>query len=113
METKEFSTSHVTISKFLIEAATRDVEVRVVAEALDKLFDMFSEDYTDKLCASVQLVGRLKQLQTGFKVKINMQAKQKCHDPETHAMAVMAKTNLTRFIKYKEKQGRHHQKAKN
>ena len=112
METKEPSASHVSIAKFLIEAASRDVELRVVAEALDKLFDMFAEDYTDKLCASTQLVGRLKQMQTGFKVKINMHAKQKC-DPETRAMAVMARTNLTRFIKYKEKRGRLNQNGKN
>ena len=112
METKEPSASHVSIAKFLIEAASRDVELRVVAEALDKLFDMFAEDYTDKLCASTQLVGRLKQMQTGFKVKINMHAKQKC-DPETRAMAVIARTNLTRFIKYKEKRGRLNQNGKN
>ena len=112
MERQEPSASHVSIGKFLIEAASQDVELRVVAEALDKLFDMFAEDYTDKLCASIQLVCRLKQLQTGFKVKINMHAKQK-YDPETRAMAVMAKTNLTRFIRYKEKRGRLGQNGKN
>ena len=93
---------HLTISMFLLEAASRDVELRVVAEALDKLFDMFSEDFTDELCAQVQVVQRLKQLQPGLKVKINMNRKNQKSDPDTHAMAVMAKTNLTRFIKYKD-----------
>ena len=100
---------HLTISRFLLEAASRDVELRVVAEALDKVFDMFSEDHTDKLCAQVQVVQRLKQLQPGLKVKINMNRKNQRTDPDTHAMAVMAKTNLTRFIKYKEQ----HRKSQN
>ena len=100
---------HLTISRFLLEAASRDVELRVVAEALDKVFDMFSEDYTDKLCAQVQVVQRLKQLQPGLKVKINMNRKNQRNDPDTNAMAMMAKTNLTRFIKYKEQ----HRKSQN
>jgi hypothetical protein len=93
------------IAKFLIEAAARDVDLRVVAEALDKIFDMFAEDYTDPLCVEVALVSRLKQLQPGLKVKMNM-AKQKRGDQETLALADMARLNLLRFIKYKEKTAR-------
>ena len=41
------------ILHFLLEAATRDVDLRVVAEALDKIIDIFSEDETDPLCVEV------------------------------------------------------------
>ena len=41
------------IVQFLLEAATRDVDLRVVAEALDKIIDIFSEDETDPFCVEV------------------------------------------------------------
>ena len=39
---------------FLLEAATRDVDLRVVAEALDKVIDIFTEDETDQFCVEVK-----------------------------------------------------------
>ena len=94
------------ISNFLIEAASRDVELRVVSEALDKIFDLFSEDESDELCKNVDLVSKLKKMQPGFKTKMSMYKQKfgpKKGDSETITMANMAKTNLGRFIKYKEK----------
>jgi hypothetical protein len=43
----------VPIVNFLLEAATKDVDLRVVAEAIDKVIDIFSEDETDKFCVEV------------------------------------------------------------
>jgi len=101
----------ISVANFLTEAATRDVELRVVAEALDKIFDMFAEDDTDKLCKQVGLIGKLKKLQPGFKTKMNLyKQKQKFqgkNQDETMAMANMVKNNLGRFIKYKEKRCGH------
>ena len=42
------------IVNFLVEAATRDVDLRVVAEALDKIIDIFTEDETDSFCVEVK-----------------------------------------------------------
>ncbi len=91
------------IAQFLVEAATRDVECRVIAEALDKIFDVFAEDDTDELFVELDLLSKLKQMQPGLKVKINMLKRNRGQDQETHGLVNMAKTNLVRFIKYKEK----------
>ena len=96
----------VLIANFLIEAATRDAQLKVVSEALDKIFDMFAEDETDALAVEVDLVTKLKKLQPGFKTKMSVYKQNhgaKNADTETIAMANMAKANLGRFIKYKEK----------
>ena len=89
------------IVQFLIMAATSDTELRVVSEALDKLFDVFSEDYTDSFCKKVDLVSKMRKMQPGLKVKIDQKKRQGDH--ETAAMASMAKKNLNLFIRYKEK----------
>ena len=91
------------IVQFLIMAATSDTELRVVSEALDKLFDVFAEDYTDRFCKKVELVSKMKKMQSGLKVKIGQKKRE--GDLETVAMASMAKTNLTKFIRYKENRG--------
>jgi len=95
------------VATFLTEAATRDVELRVVSEALDKIIDMFTEDETDKLCTQVGLIGKLKKLQPGFRTKLSLYKQQRKSEggnyAETIAMANMVKNNLNRFIKYKEK----------
>ncbi len=86
---------------FLIEAAAREMNLRVVAEALDKTFDMFSEDSTEPLCKKVNAVGRLSGLMPGLKTKIHIKRREL--STEDHALVTMAKTNLVRFIKYKKK----------
>jgi hypothetical protein len=95
------------VATFLTEAATRDVELRVVSEALDKIVDMFTEDETDKLCTQVGLIGKLKKLQPVFRTKLSLYKQKRKSEggnyAETIAMANMVKNNLHRFIKYKEK----------
>ena len=50
----EVTGSLSTIVTFLVEAASRDVDLRVVAEALDKIIDIFTEDETDAFCVEVR-----------------------------------------------------------
>ena len=49
----EVTGSLSTIVTFLVEAASRDVDLRVVAESLDKVIDIFTEDETDSFCVEV------------------------------------------------------------
>ena len=88
------------VAHFLLEAAARDASLRVVGEALDKIFDMFAEDSTDALCKKVGVVRKLKQMRTGFKIKMQKQGK-----GEDISMMKQTKVNLARFIKYKAQRG--------
>ena len=97
-------------ANFLLDSACKDPDLRVVTEALDKTFDLFGEDdgplakAVEKTAASVDLVRRLKAAQTTIKAKMATARKAGAGgDPEVLALAAMAKTNLSRFVKYKEK----------
>ena len=89
------------IGQFLLESCARDTSLRVAAEALDKIFDMFAEDDTDNLALQLGLVQKMKAVLPGFKVKMSQQ--RKSLGEEHYPIAQMAKQNLVRFIKYKEK----------
>ena len=94
----------VAVTDFLLEAASKDTDLRVVAESLDKIFDMFAEDDTDQLAVETRLVPRLKGLVNGFKIKLGIEKKKQQGTTKDFDLVVgMAKSNLTRFIKYKEK----------
>jgi len=95
--------SHL-FAQFLLDAAAKDTDIRVVAEALDKIFDMFAEDYTDTLSVRINLVNQLKKVLPSMKVKIGLVKKGKRQEVEQSFLPVVniAKTNLIRFIKYKE-----------
>ena len=98
------SQSSELFTQFLIDAASKDTDIRVVTEALDKIFDMFAEDSTDTLCAHMNLVGQLKKILPILKVKIGLVKKGKRQGINEDFLPIVniAKTNLTRFIKYKE-----------
>ena len=98
------SESSPMFAQFLLDAASKDADIRVVAEALDKIFDMFAEDYTDNLCIRVNLVSQLKKILPTLKIKIGLIKKGKRQEVEECFLPVVniAKTNLSRFIKYKE-----------
>ena len=96
--------SHI-FAQFLLDAAAKDTDLRVVAEALDKLFDMFAEDDTDELCARINAVFQLKKLLPTLKIKMGLLKKGRNHksvDESVMPIINIAKTNLIRFIKYKE-----------
>ena len=63
---------------------------------------MFAEDDTDSLAVETNLVPRLKGMVAGFKAKVGME-RRKNRGGEFDTVVNMAKTNLSRFIKYKEK----------
>lgn len=89
------------LATWLLEVAARDTDLRVVAEALDKTFDAFSEDDTDEVFAKHQLLPKLRQIAHGLKIKLSQQ--KRSLGPEGYAIVSMASLNLKRFIKYKEK----------
>lgn len=101
---KSLSQNSHLFAQFLLDAAAKDADIRVVAEALDKIFDMFAEDYTDALCVRINLVNQLKKLLPSLKVKIGLVKKGKRKEVQQSFLPVVniAKTNLIRFIKYKE-----------
>lgn len=58
------------IGKFLLDAAVRDAELWVTAEALDCIYDVFGEDETDKAAYDIDLVNRLRGLAPSLKHKV-------------------------------------------
>ncbi|KAK3754074.1 hypothetical protein RRG08_024151 [Elysia crispata] len=86
------------ISIILLEVVSTNLDLVIVAEALDSLFDVFKEDHTDSVAKDIGLVEKLKSLQPLFKAKIVSQKKKL---GENAGMVLMAKTNLHGFIKYK------------
>ena len=102
--------SHI-FAQFLLDAAAKDADIRVVAEALDKIFDMFAEDYTEDLGTRVNLVSQLKKILPSLKIKIGLVKKGKRQEIEQCFLPVVniAKTNLNRFIKYKESHRKNNQ----
>ena len=73
----------------------------MVAESLDKLFDCFSEDHTDAIYFPLGLTPKLRGILNSLKIK--MSAQKKNLSAEDLGPVNMAKMNLQRFIKYKEK----------
>jgi len=88
------------VGLWLVESGARDPDLRVLSEALDKVFDIFGEDDTDNVFSTIKLLPKLKQILPSMKVKMSQQKKSL---GESYSMVVMARTNLQRFIKYKEK----------
>jgi hypothetical protein len=63
----------------------------------------FSKANSSSSLLQVGLIGRLKQLLPGLKVKMSQLRRQVKKSDENFGLISMAKNNLTRFIKYKEK----------
>ncbi|XP_076067823.1 HEAT repeat-containing protein 3 isoform X2 [Oratosquilla oratoria] len=87
------------IVDFLLQLSSQENQVWVMAEALDALIDMFSDDKTDHLAHNTHLVDRMKGLQPIFKEK-HQQKKKKLGDHRALVMTV--RDNLASFTKYKE-----------
>lgn len=60
-----------TITEFILEQAHKENHVWVLAEAIDTLVDLYSEDETDVLAAKVKLVDKLNALSPILKNKVN------------------------------------------
>ncbi|XP_034830522.1 HEAT repeat-containing protein 3 [Maniola hyperantus] len=93
------STVICTITDFILEQAHKENDVWVLAEAIDTLVDLYSEDETDLLAAKVKLVEKLSVLAPIFKNKARQQKKL---PKEYKVLVTTANSNLPRFIKYKK-----------
>ena len=58
------------VGRRLMDAATHGVDLVVVAEALDALFDVFADDTTDPVAQSLQLTQRLQSILPQLKSKV-------------------------------------------
>nr|XP_012233672.1 PREDICTED: HEAT repeat-containing protein 3 isoform X1 [Linepithema humile] len=89
------------ISTFLLDICTTETRAWVIAESIDALMDIYAEDTTDVIAADIKLVPRLKSSISYFKGKVRQQKKQL-----KNGIFVVSTVNenLTRFIKYKQKQ---------
>ncbi|KAL8560896.1 hypothetical protein ACOMHN_059080 [Nucella lapillus] len=87
----------------LVTAAAHSPDLVVVAEALDCLFDMFADDATDPVARSLQLTEKLHAITPQLKSKLQSQKKSL---GENYVTVTTARTNLIRFIKYKDSQGK-------
>lgn len=88
-----------TITEFILEQAHKEPEVWVLAEAIDTLVDLFSEDETDALAAKVKLTDKLAILAPILR---NKARQQKRLPKEYKVLVSTAASNLPRFIKYKK-----------
>ncbi|XP_076470018.1 HEAT repeat-containing protein 3-like [Babylonia areolata] len=88
----------------LVAAATHSTDLVVVAEALDSLFDVFADDATDPVAQSLQLTEKLRAITPQLKARVRVVQKKSLG--ENYITVSTARTNLLRFIKYKESQGK-------
>ncbi|XP_043279904.1 HEAT repeat-containing protein 3 isoform X2 [Venturia canescens] len=89
------------VSTSLLDICIRETEVWVMAEALDAIMDIFAEDETDLMAEEIKLLPKLHSLVPILTNKIRQQRK----NLGDHTSVVSTvKTNLSRFIKYKERQ---------
>ena len=58
------------VGRRLVEAATHSLDLVVVAEALDALFDVFADDATDPVAQNLQLTQRLQSILPQLKAKV-------------------------------------------
>ncbi|GFS89845.1 HEAT repeat-containing protein 3 [Nephila pilipes] len=94
------SSSHLIkiIGSVLLDISSKSVDMWVVAEALDVLFDVFAEDHIDYIAREINLVERLNNILPALKAKIKLQKK----NLQDHRVVISTtKDNLIRFIKYK------------
>lgn len=68
------TTSNVicSITEFILEQAHKENEVWVLAEAIDTLIDLYSEDNTDILAAKIKLVDKLQILVPVLRNKVHI-----------------------------------------
>ncbi|XP_054720951.1 LOW QUALITY PROTEIN: HEAT repeat-containing protein 3-like [Uloborus diversus] len=88
------------IGTFLLEISAKVSDIWLTAESLDVIMDVFAEDHLDGIAQEICLVDKLTHLLPLLKGKIKQQRK----SLGEHLPVIMtAKTNLLRFIKYKER----------
>ncbi|VVC91981.1 unnamed protein product [Leptidea sinapis] len=87
----------IVITEFILEQAHKENEVWVLAEAIDTIVDLYSEDETNEIAAKVKLADKLSILSPILKNKARQQKKL----PKEYKVLVSTTcSNLPRFIKY-------------
>jgi hypothetical protein len=61
-----------TVGQFLLDVCSRELELWVVAEAIDTIMDIFGEDETDNVAADIKLVDKLQALLPSLKQKVRL-----------------------------------------
>ena len=94
------ATEIAVIARCLV-SALQDASLEVVAEALNAVFDVFSDEDFDSVFRTVGLLQALEA--TSVAVKNKLRADRKALDRALVAHVKETQLNLTRFIKYKKK----------
>lgn len=55
---------------FLLEVCCKEEDLRVIAESLDAMFDVFGEDHLDPIVRDIQMVDRLNSLLPTLKKQV-------------------------------------------
>ncbi|XP_054007573.1 HEAT repeat-containing protein 3 [Hylaeus anthracinus] len=88
------------VSTFLLNTCTVEPKAWVIAESLDAIMDAYSEDNSDQLAREIKLTETLRDVIPRFK---NIVGQQKKTLGDNIAIVSTVNSNITRFIKYKEK----------
>ena len=97
---EEIATFLLTVTESVTQLE-RIEEIEIKSEAFDNLMDIFGEDFkTDSLVIKLDLVGRLRQSTKQFKSYLKEEERR---TRRRNPIADTVASNLTRFIKYKQK----------
>merc|ERR1719331_872345 len=88
------------LSNWLLETGAKDESLVVSGEALDKFIDVFSEDTQDALFARLGLLLKTRHALNAFKVRLDQQKGQL---GSALPLLKQVRSNLQRFVKYKQK----------
>ncbi|XP_011869585.1 PREDICTED: HEAT repeat-containing protein 3-like [Vollenhovia emeryi] len=88
------------ISTFLLDISKTETRVWVIAEAIDSIMDIYTEDDIDHIAADIKLVPNLQSIMPHFNNKMHQQKK---HLQAGTLVVSTVSANLMRFIRYKQK----------
>ncbi|KOC68595.1 HEAT repeat-containing protein 3 [Habropoda laboriosa] len=88
------------VSWFLLETCKLESKVWIMAESLDAIMDIYAEDDSDQLANEFKLLEKLHGVVPLFKNKVKQQRESL---GDNVAVVSTVNTNITRFVKYKEK----------
>lgn len=60
------------VSTFLLDLSKNETRVWVIAEAIDAIMDIYTEDDIDHIAADIKLVPKLLSIMPHFKNKVNI-----------------------------------------
>lgn len=60
------------VSMFLLDIAKTETRVWVIAESIDAIMDIYTEDEIDHIAADIELIPKLLSIMPHFKTKVNI-----------------------------------------